>query len=454
MREVISIHLGQAGVQTGESCWELFCLEHGIQPDGKIPNDPSMGKETDAFNTFFSETQNGKHVPRCIFVDLEPSVIDEIRTGPYHELFHPQQLITGKEDAANNYARGHYTVGKEIVDLTLERIRKLTENCKGLQGFLVFHSVGGGTGSGFGSLLLERLSVDYGKKSKLDFCIYPSPKVSTAVVEPYNSVLSTHSLLEHTDVAFMLDNEAIYDICRKSLDIEKPTYANLNRLIAQVISSLTGSLRFGGALNVDMNEFQTNLVPYPRIHFMLCSMAPVISKEKVHHEAMTVAELTTSAFEPENMMAKCDPRNGKYMACCLMYRGDIVPKDVTAAIAVIKTKRSIQFVDWSPTGFKCGINSHEPTVVPGGDLAKVPRAVTMLSNTTAIGEVFSRLDGKFDLMYSKRAFVHWYVGEGMEEGEFSEAREDLAALEKDYEEVAKDSQEEDGAAADDAADDL
>jgi len=291
---------------------------------------------------------------------------------------------------------------------------------------------------------LERLSVDYGKKSKLDFCIYPSPQISTAVVEPYNSVLSTHSLLEHTDVAFMLDNEAIYDICKRSLDIERPTYSNLNRLIAQVISSLTASLRFQGSLNVDINEFQTNLVPYPRIHFMLCSYAPIVSVEKAGHEQFTVAELTASVFEPQNMMAKCDPRHGKYMACCLMYRGDVVPKDVTAAVAVMKTKKTIQFVDWSPTGFKCGINSQAPTVVPGGDIAKVQRAVCMLSNTSAIAEVFSRLDHKFDLMFAKRAFVHWYVGEGMEEGEFSEAREDLAALEKDYEEVTQDSNEEGG----------
>uniref|UniRef100_A0A915A3S6 Tubulin alpha chain n=1 Tax=Parascaris univalens TaxID=6257 RepID=A0A915A3S6_PARUN len=158
---------------------------------------------------------------------------------------------------------------------------RLTENCTGLQGFLIFHSFGGGTGSGFTSLLMEHLSVDYGKKSKLQFSIYPAPQVSTAVVEPYNSVLTTHTTLEHSDCAFMVDNEAIYDICRRNLDVERPSYTNLNRLISQ-----------------------------------------------------------------------CDPRHGKYMAVCLLYRGDVVPKDVNKAIASIKTRRTIQFVDWCPTGFK------------------------------------------------------------------------------------------------------
>ena len=443
MREVISLHVGQAGVQIGNACWELYCLEHGINPDGLMPSDTSKGVEDDSFNTFFSETQGGKHVPRAIFVDLEPTVVDEVRTGVYKSLFHPEQLITGKEDAANNYARGHYTVGKEHVDQVVDRVRKLADNCSGLQGFLVFHSFGGGTGSGFASLLMERLSVDYGKKSKLEFSIYPAPQISTAVVEPYNSILTTHTTLEHSDCAFMVDNEAIYDICRKNLSIERPSYINLNRLLGQIVSSITASLRFEGALNVDLTEFQTNLVPYPRIHFPLVTYAPIISVEKAFHEQLTVADITSACFEPSNQMVKCDPRLGKYMACCLLFRGDVVPKDVNAAIANIKTKRSIQFVDWCPTGFKVGINYQAPAVVPGGDLAGVKRSVCMLSNTTAIAEAWARLDHKFDLMYAKRAFVHWYVGEGMEEGEFAEAREDLAALERDYEEVGTDSQEDD-----------
>ena len=87
--------------------------------------------------------------------------------------------------------------------------------------------------------------------------------------------------MEHADVAFIVDNEAIYDICQKSLEVQRPTYTNLNRMIAQIISSITASLRFDGALNVDLQEFQTNLVPYPRIHYPLATYQPIMSAEKV-----------------------------------------------------------------------------------------------------------------------------------------------------------------------------
>merc|ERR1719453_1437240 len=175
----------------------------------------------------------------------------------------------------------------------------------------------------------------------------------------------------------MVDNEALYDICRRNLDVERPTYTNLNRLVAQII-----------------------LVPSPRIHCVVSAFGPIISAEKAYHEQLSVAEITNAVFEPASQLCKVDPRHGKYMAVVLMYRGDVVPKDVNAAVATIKTKRTIQFVDWCPTGFKCGINYQPPTVVPGGDLAKVMRAVCMISNSTAIAEVFSRIDHKFDLMYA------------------------------------------------------
>jgi tubulin alpha len=427
------LHIGQGGIQVGNSCWELFCLEQGIQPNGQMQKSNTTPEKNDAFNTFYDETSEGKTVPRALFLDTESDVIDEIRTGPYNKLFYPEQFISDKEDAGNNYARGRYTIGKDIIELCTDRIRKLAEICTGLQGFIITHSIGGGTGSGFCSLLLEKLTEEYSKKSKLAFTIYPSPCISTAVVEPYNAVLASHSLLEHADVVATFDNQAIYEICRKNLMIENPFYSHINKLIAQVISSTTASLRFDGALNGDLKSFQTNLVPYPRLHFMLSSYAPIISAERGFHEQLSISEITNAAFEPASMMSKCDPRQGKYYACCLMYRGAVVPSEVKDAVSAIKSNKAIQFISWCPTGIKCGINYQPPCEIPGGDLVKSMSAISMISNSTAIGIVFARVNHKFDLMFSKRAFVHWYVSEGMEEGELIDAREDLAALEKDIE---------------------
>lgn len=401
-------------------------------------------EEEAEFSTFFSEVSGGKYVPRSLFIDLEPTVMDEVRSGPYAKLFHPQSLKNHKEDAANNFARGHYTIGRQMIENTVEFLRRQHESCNGLQGFLFFNSVGGGSGSGFGSLILDRLSSDVGKLSKLGFQIFPSPQVSTCVVEPFNSVLASHYLLEHINISTILDNQAIYDICKKRLDMPVPGYSNLNRLISQVISSFTVSLRFAGSLNVDLTEFQTNLVPYPRIHFLLSSFAPIIPAHRATHEALSVLDITTEAFKPSSMFAKCEPRHGKYIACCLLYRGDVASQQASKAANAIKSKRTIQFVDWSPTGFKVGLNAKPPMSVKSGILAKVPRALTMIANSTAISEVFHRINHKFDMMYSKRAFVHWYVAEGMEEGEFTEAREDMAQLEQDYEDLLKEDTDGDG----------
>jgi len=445
VREVLTVSVGQGGNQLGECVWEQYRKEHGISNEGV-----SLKEQTDEYyKTFFEETGTGQSVPRCLCVDLEPTVIDDIRKGPQGKIFHPEFLINGKEDAANNFARGHYTVGKELMDVVNDRVRRLVDNCENVQGFIVNHAVGGGTGSGMGMLILERLAVDYRKKSKIGFEIYPSPNISTCIVEPYNGLLSTHWLLDHTDVSLVLDNEACYEICQKKLNIAKPSYVDLNRIIAKVISSMTAALRFDGELNVDMNEFQTNLVPFPRLHFMTTSLAPVISKEKATTAATDVRKITDDCLQSNSFLVKYsdwDPVEDKYMAISLNYRGNIKSQEANSTVQWVKQNNKVSFVEWCPTGFKIGLNDVPAAVLDNDTMAGSRKNAVMIGNNIAVNRVFTeRLSKKYDMMYSQRAYVHWYVGEGMEEGEFSEAREDLGFLEKDYLDVVTDQNSDDGA---------
>lgn len=185
--------------------------------------------------------------------------------------------------------------------------------------------------------------------------------------------------MDYSDCNILLDNEAIYDICGNYLEVASPTYTNLNRVISQVVSSCTASFRFSGAINIDMIEFQTNLVPYPRIHFPLCTYSPLIPCSCATSDFST-QQITHSCFHPHSQLVKCDPRKGKYICCCMLYRGDVEATEINFAIRDIKCKKAIRFVDWSPTAFKIGINYQPPTCVHGGDLSPVNRAVCMLSN--------------------------------------------------------------------------
>jgi len=429
MEEVITIHIGQAGCQSGNNMWELLCLEHDITPEG----DMTFKHDDESAHTFFQETNNGQYVPRALFLDLEATVIDSIRTGQFRKLHHPNNMLNYIEDGANCWARGRYNTGKQIIEEATYRLRRLIESCNSVQGFLNFYSVGGGTGGGFSALMRETIIDDFFKKRQtVGVSIYPSPNISTCIVEPYNALLATVTVELKNDVNLVFDNEALYQISKSKLGLARPTYTNLNRLIAQVVSSMTQSLRFDGELNIDFNEFTTNLVPFPRINLLVASLSPLQTELSAQKDAYTVTDITLQAFDNENIMAACDINQGSFMACCLMYRGDVLPRNVNQALFSYKDQNLHRFVDWCPSMFKVGIAYQEITKVPGSSLPESRRSVCMIANATSVVQVLKKMEKKQRMMWSKHAFKHWYMTNGMEEAEMENCLDKLIYLREDY----------------------
>ena len=391
-REIICLHIGQAFLEIGSSCWELFCLEHGIRPDGVYPKLIRGEDDNYCFTTFFNETANGRFVPRSIFIDSDPTLINEIKEGCYKYLFRKEQFIFGYEQSSKLYSSRYSPNGKEIIKISLDRINHLLEYCDNPQGFLIFNSIGGGTGSGLGSLLLEELSDNNSKKYKFCFPIYPSTHNDILSIEKFNSVLSIISSLKHSNIDFIFQNDAINEICRQKFNIIKPSYYNINRLIAQVISSITCPLRYDD--KNDISQFISCLIPFPKLHFLLSSYAPLCSSEIVPFENFSVAQITNETFYKNSIFANCNEKENRFITSCLMYRGYIISKEIIGAIEAIKGRYKIKFSDWCKTGFKSIIN-YNP-IVPGDFFPKLTRSICRISNNSGINNIFEGLKESYN----------------------------------------------------------
>jgi tubulin beta len=350
--------------------------------------------------------------------------MDSIRAGPYGSLFRPDNFVFGQSGAGNNWAKGHYTEGAELVDSIMEVIRKESEACDVLQGFQVTHSMGGGTGSGMGTLLVSKIKEEFPDRIISTYSVVPSPKVSDTVVEPYNATLSVHQLVENADQCFALDNEALYDICFRTLKLSNPSYSDLNNLIANAITGTTCSLRFPGQLNCDLRKLAVNMIPFPRLHFFLVGFAPLTAYHSQGFRVLTVPELTQQAFDAKNMMCAADPRHGRYLTCAMMFRGAMSSKEVDDQMLQMVNKNSSYFVEWIPNNLKASICDVPPK---GLEMSSV-----FIGNSTAIQEAWKRVAEQFTVMFRRKAFLHWYTGEGMDEMEFTEAESNLNDLVSEY----------------------
>nr|ACO14563.1 Tubulin beta-1 chain [Caligus clemensi] len=422
MREIVHIQAGQCGNQIGSKFWEVISDKHSIAPDGAYEgNDP---QQLERIEVYYNEASGGKYVPRAILLDLEPGTMNAIRSGGYGQIFRPDNFVFGQSGAGNNWAKGHYTEGAELVESVMDVVRKEAETCDCIQGFQLTHSLGGGTGSGMGTLLISKMREEYPDRIMNTYSVIPSPKVSDTVVEPYNATLSVHQLVENTDETFCIDNEALYDICFRTLKLSSPTYGDLNHLVSLTMSGVTTCLRFPGRLNADLRKLAVNMVPFPRLHFFMPGFAPLTARGCSKYRAMTVPELTQQMFDAKNMMTACDPRHGRYLTVAAIFRGKMSMKEVDEQMLAVQNKNSALFVEWIPNNVKTAVCD----VAPRG----LPMASTFIGNTTAIQEIFKRISEQFTAMFRRKAFLHWYTGEGMDEMEFTEAESNMNDLVFEY----------------------
>jgi len=233
-----------------------------------------------------------------------------------------------------------------------------------------------------------------------------------------------------------MDNEALYDICFRALKLTTPTYGDLNHLVSAGLSGVTCCLRFPGQLNADLRKLAVNMIPFPRLHFFMTGFAPLTSRGSQQYRALTVPELTQQMFDAKNMMCAADPRHGRYLTAAGLFRGRMSSKEVDEQMLNVQNKNSSYFIEWIPNNMKCGICD----IPPKG----LKMAVCFVGNSTAIQEMFKRVAEQFTGMFRRKAFLHWYTGEGMDEMEFTEAESNMNDLVSEYQQYQDATAEEEG----------
>ena len=345
-------------------------------------------------------------------MDFDPKSVDETRTSPLGKLFDDANFISGKESTSHNWGKGHYAYGALLDDL-LNRGRKEMEKCDSFEGCQIMHSISSGTGGGFTTAALPRLEEELEKPFFDCYCLFPSPTRYQHILDPYNAILSLHYLIEYAYSCTIFQNEAISSICKRSLAAQDSQYDDFNYIIASLISNITAGNRFPCELDWNLKKLTNNIIPYPRLHFFVPTMAPFSSKALSKPQPWGVRELTDELFSNENALYCFHEKNSKRLGTAVLYRGNLPTYEVLKVLKSYKEKTKDQYHDWIVDPYFTGICEVAPLGLEWGGCS--------LILGQQVCHIIKELTERFTVMFRRKAFLQYYTGEGMDEMEFIEA---------------------------------
>jgi len=329
-REIITLQAGQCGNSVGQQFWQQLCQEHGINQDGNLEDFATEGG--DRKDVFFYQSDDTRYIPRAILLDLEPRVLHSIQASAYKNIYNPENFYIHKDGtgAGNNWGMG-YSMGEQVHEDILDMIDREADGSDSLEGFMMLHSIAGGTGSGLGSYMLERLNDRFPKKLIQTYSVFPNTQDGDIVVQPYNSLLSMRRLTQNADSVVVLDNGALSKIAADRLHVMNPSFEQTNQLVSTVMSASTTTLRYPGYMHNDLVGIVASLIPTPRCHFLMTSYTP-FSGENVEQaktvRKTTVLDVMRRLLQPKNRMVSTNPtKKSCYMSILNIIQGEADPSD-------------------------------------------------------------------------------------------------------------------------------
>ena len=435
-REIITLQVGQCGNQIGMEFWKQLCQEHGINHEGLLEEYATSGD--DRKDVFFYQADDEHYIPRALLIDLEPRVIHSIQTSNYASLYNPENIFISKEGggAGNNWASG-YNQAEKVQEEILDMIEREADGSDSLEGFVLLHSIAGGTGSGMGSYLLERLNERFPKKLIQTYSVFPNQQQTDVVVQPYNSLLTLKRLTLNADCVVVLDNAALNHIAVDRLKIPNPSFSQTNSLVSTVMAASTTTLRYPGYMNNDLVGLVASLIPTPRCHFLMTGYTPLTLDRHVSSvRKTTVLDVMRRLLQTKNIMVSTNLKDGVYMSILNIIQGDVDPTQVHKSLQRIRERKLANFISWGPASIQVALSRKSPYVETSHKVAGL-----MLANHTCIYKLFDRIHQHYKKLRSRNAFMDNYKKEKRFDENFEEfdsSAEVVTQLIEEYKAAGKD----------------